>query len=149
MAGGIYRRESYERIPIDEKSEAEFSAVSTKLVKRTTWTVIHITSLLAVAIIGLTTGIVCGALSFGSLQINPVAQHFRTCTEPTLRREWRSLDRAEKENYITAVKCLKTISSQLSLNQTLYDDFPWVHKRFSEYCMISYPLLSSIRLLGC
>lgn len=56
------------------------------------------------------------------------------CKNPPLRREWRSLDRAEKHDYIEAVKCLKTVPSQVGENQTLYDDFPWVHMHYGEYC---------------
>lgn len=59
------------------------------------------------------------------------------CQDPTLRREWRSLGDQEKHDYIEAVKCLKTVPSQLDLNQTLYDDFPWVHIHFGEYCTSS------------
>ena len=65
-----------------------------------------------------------------------------TCRDATLRREWRSLDTAEKMDYIRAVKCLKTLPSQLQLNQSLYDDFPWVHKRFGEYAHDAAPFLA-------
>lgn len=54
------------------------------------------------------------------------------CNHIATRREWRTLSLAEKESYIKAVKCLKTRPSKLELNQTLYDDFPWVHSRVGE-----------------
>lgn len=57
------------------------------------------------------------------------------CKDPPLRKEWRSLDRIEKHDYIKAVKCLKTMPSQVGQNQTLYDDLPWVHMHYGEYCM--------------
>lgn len=65
-----------------------------------------------------------------------------TCRKPELRREWRSLNRAEKIDYIQSVKCLKTLPSRLQLNQTLYDDFPWIHKHFGEYAHDAAPFLA-------
>lgn len=62
----------------------------------------------------------------------------QTCTNPSLRREWRSLAAAEKKAYIDAVKCLGETPSVLGLNQTLYADFPWVHNRIGEYCMTCF-----------
>ena len=59
----------------------------------------------------------------------------KACYQPALRKEWRSLERIEKLNYIEAVQCLKSISSQRGLNQSLYDDFPWVHMHYGETCM--------------
>ena len=59
----------------------------------------------------------------------------KSCDQPALRKEWRSLERTEKLNYIEAVLCLKSTPSQLGLNHSLYDDFPWVHMHFGETCM--------------
>lgn len=56
------------------------------------------------------------------------------CQSPALRKEWRSLDCQEKVQYIQAVQCLKKRPSELGLNHTLYDDFPWVHIHFGENC---------------
>ena len=58
------------------------------------------------------------------------------CPNPPTRREWRSLSRDEKQDYLTAVQCLREKPSRLGLNQSLYDDFPWVHIRFGGYCML-------------
>lgn len=63
------------------------------------------------------------------------------CQSPALRKEWRSLDSQEKFQYIEAVQCLKKRPSELGLNHTLYDDFPWVHIHFGENCK---PLLPDI-----
>ncbi|KAL8710083.1 MAG: hypothetical protein Q9225_007361, partial [Loekoesia sp. 1 TL-2023] len=68
--------------------------------------------------------------------------HAKTCKSPALRREWRSLSQEEKIEYIQAVKCLKTVPSLLQLNQTLYDDFPWVHKNFGEDSHDAAPFLA-------
>ena len=51
-----------------------------------------------------------------------------SCSQPAIRREWRTLSKADKNDYIVAVKCLGTKESKLRDNGTLYDDFPWVHK---------------------
>ena len=56
------------------------------------------------------------------------------CTKPTIRREWRDLSDTEKSDYIEAVQCLRSSPSRLGLNQTLYDDFPYVHSRNGEAC---------------
>ena len=54
------------------------------------------------------------------------------CQQPTTRREWRTLSKPERFDYVTAVKCLATKPSKLRNNGTLYDDFPWVHKHLSS-----------------
>lgn len=59
----------------------------------------------------------------------------QTCQAPVTRREWRSLSNFEKQGYITAVQCLRKRPSILTLNQSLYDYFPWIHSRVGEYCM--------------
>lgn len=56
------------------------------------------------------------------------------CTDPVIRREWRGLSDAEKSDYIEAVQCLRSSPSRLGLNQSLYDDFPYVHSRNGEAC---------------
>lgn len=56
------------------------------------------------------------------------------CTSPVIRREWRDLSDAEKSDYVEAVQCLRSSPSRLGLNQTLYDDFPYVHSRNGEAC---------------
>ena len=50
------------------------------------------------------------------------------CTQPTIRKEWRTLSKTQKSAYISAVQCLSTKPSKLRENGTLYDDFPWVHQ---------------------
>ena len=65
--------------------------------------------------------------------LSPTGFHPR-CSSPGIRHEWRSLSRSQQEAYITAVKCLKRKPSRLNLNQTLYDDFPYIHASIGEYC---------------
>lgn len=59
---------------------------------------------------------------------------FRKCTKPAIRREWRQLSTSEKFDYITAVKCLHEIPSQLNSLGKLSDDFSWVHIKIGSYC---------------
>ncbi|KAH8714043.1 hypothetical protein GQ44DRAFT_625199 [Phaeosphaeriaceae sp. PMI808] len=64
------------------------------------------------------------------------------CEYMSTRREWRTLEMSQKYEYIKAVKCLRTKSSRLGLNQSLYDDFPWVHSRIGEYVHDAAPFLA-------
>lgn len=73
-----------------------------------------------------------GIVSNGQVISSPTAG---LCKDPSTRREWRTLSRWQKEEYIQAVQCLSTTESNLGLNQTLHDDFPWVHSRIGNYCM--------------
>ncbi|KAH7313855.1 hypothetical protein B0I35DRAFT_480502 [Stachybotrys elegans] len=52
-----------------------------------------------------------------------------TCTSPSKRIEWRSLDEATQKAYTDAVMCMTKKQSQpsLGLSTTLYDDFPYIH----------------------
>lgn len=52
----------------------------------------------------------------------------KPCLRPTIRREWRTLARADRNAYIAAVQCLATKPSKLYTNGSLYDDFPRVHQ---------------------
>lgn len=74
--------------------------------------------------------------SYDVIQSNPTpsVKSALACGNPSTRREWRSLSTTEKHNYLEAVECLRETPSRLGLNQSLYDDFPWVHSRIGEYC---------------
>ena len=61
------------------------------------------------------------------------------CKDPPTRREWRTLSRSQKKEYVEAVQCLSAIESNLGLNQTLHGDFPLIHSSVGNYCM-STPL---------
>ncbi|KAH9819102.1 hypothetical protein DFH28DRAFT_1219089 [Melampsora americana] len=53
------------------------------------------------------------------------------CSSITVRKEWRSMARADQKSYLSAVKCLLTKPSTLQPNSKLrlYDDFESVHDR--------------------
>ena len=81
----------------------------------------------------------CAVLGFGGgILVKPKVDSksliSSTCTDPVIRREWRDLSNVEKSDYIAAVQCLRNSPSRLALNQTLYDDFPYVHSRNGEAC---------------
>lgn len=61
------------------------------------------------------------------------SQHSQSCTSPATRREWRSLSHLEKDEYISAVKCLPTQPSILGFDHRLYNDFAFVHSRLGNY----------------
>lgn len=87
----------------------------------------------------LCTALLCIALGFwgGFVVIQKIDIKSLTstaCTDPVIRREWRDLSDVEKGDYIAAVQCLRNSPSRLGLNQTLYDDFPYVHSRNGEAC---------------
>lgn len=52
----------------------------------------------------------------------------RSCQDPPIRREWRTLWKEEKKAYIAAVLCLTHKKSILQDLGSLYDDFVWVHQ---------------------
>ncbi|KAI0521558.1 putative tyrosinase [Xylaria bambusicola] len=54
------------------------------------------------------------------------------CIEPAVRREWRTLRRADRLEYLRAVKCLSSIPSAVC-NGTLHDEFSYIHRRVGEY----------------
>ena len=65
---------------------------------------------------------------------NASIEHAPLCREPAVRQEWRSLRDSQKENYLQAVQCLRMKPSRILSNQTLFEDFPWVHSRIGGYC---------------
>ena len=67
-----------------------------------------------------------------------------SCGNIAIRREWRSLSENEKQNYIDAVQCTRKTPSLLRLNQSLYDDFPYVHMTWGEP---GTPMSSSVLLM--
>ena len=67
--------------------------------------------------------------------VNTFSTH-APCINPVTRREWRSLSVSEKRDYIKGVQCLRSKPSRLSLNQSLYDDFPYFHVFHGEPCTL-------------
>ena len=95
----------------------------------------HYLRILLIATSCLALGFTSGALiRYHDSGIRSSASFSSKCTNPPTRREWRSLSGLEKKNYIDAVQCLRRTPSKLGLNQTLYDDFPYVHSRVGSYC---------------
>ncbi|KAI1273109.1 hypothetical protein F5Y07DRAFT_411916 [Xylaria sp. FL0933] len=63
------------------------------------------------------------------IQASPTNSSRVLCVEPPVRREWRSLKTHEREDYLSAVKCLYNTSSELVGKGSIIDDFTWVHVR--------------------
>ena len=80
----------------------------------------------------LTVGIAC-AVAFSVLVRHDPKAH-SACVNPPYRREWRTLSEEQQQDYLTAVLCLKDTPSRLGMNQSLWDDFPWVHALIGGYC---------------
>ena len=91
-----------------------------------------------------------GGFTWGSpRKISSVHQDYQAnlfspqCTNPSTRREWRSLSLSEKRSYIRAVKCLTEKPTQLRADGVLYDDFPYTHSKIGNYsksfCSIPVP----------
>jgi hypothetical protein len=94
------------------------------------------------------------SLMLGGLGVAVICNHqlqtFTTssvaiCKDPVTRHEWRSLGSDEKREYIAAVQCLKETPSRLGLNQSLYDDFPYIHSTVGNGSV--YNLLLKEKLL--
>lgn len=88
--------------------------------------------------------VLCIVLGFGGgilIEQNIGAKSLASisCANPVVRREWRDLSDAERSEYVDAVQCLRRTPSRLGLNQTLYDDFPYVHSRNGEACESEHP----------
>ncbi|KAL2060132.1 hypothetical protein VTL71DRAFT_9954 [Oculimacula yallundae] len=49
------------------------------------------------------------------------------CANPQIRKEWRTLSTSEKLSYISSVKFLQNLPSQLDTGGSRYDDFPYIH----------------------
>ncbi|KAH8668672.1 hypothetical protein BX600DRAFT_510745 [Xylariales sp. PMI_506] len=56
-----------------------------------------------------------------------------SCSQPVLRREWRTLSTAEQSEYLRAVRCLHDLPSGLGLSGKLSDDFPWIHFNIGNF----------------
>lgn len=69
-----------------------------------------------------------------------------TCTKPAIRREWRSLSIAERDEYIDSVFCLRSKPSKLNANQTRYDDFAFIHHQFNDESTTYHSPLSEATL---
>lgn len=107
----------------------------------------YITGVVAVGVVGVAVGFTACLLLLSLKSSVPSSEYSpgpQRCSNPSLRREWRSLAESEKIEYIDAVQCLTTTSSTLGLNQSLYDDFAWIHKRIGEYCMHRMSNMSAV-----
>ncbi|ELU41097.1 Tyrosinase domain-containing protein [Rhizoctonia solani AG-1 IA] len=59
------------------------------------------------------------------------------CTNPVIRKEWRTLSQDQRDQFHKAVKCLQDKPSALNVEESrnLYDDFTYVHYTINETTM--------------
>lgn len=62
-----------------------------------------------------------------------VHEKSRTCRDPAVRQEWRSLSFLQRREYISAVRCLQNRPSTIGLDHTLHDEFTWIHSRLGNF----------------
>lgn len=131
--GGILSSVKYTRVfALQECEESKRDVVNTivdefsecRQRKQYTWWVIVALSL---------GGLIAGGAAFLSLKSAPDS----SCRNPVVRREWRSLSRDEKEEYIGATQCLQQNPSRLGLDHSLYHDFPYIHIHVGNHCEYS------------
>lgn len=60
----------------------------------------------------------------------------QVCTQPVVRREWRTLSNDEKDAYVSAVLCLSGQPSLLHPIGTSHDDFAWLHANIGASCKL-------------
>ncbi|VTT64566.1 unnamed protein product [Fusarium fujikuroi] len=58
-----------------------------------------------------------------------------------IRIEWRKLSKSSQAEYISAVKCLDKMQSQLGLKTSRYNDFPYVHRTLNVQIEFNLHLL--------
>ncbi|KAG4440811.1 hypothetical protein IFR05_003683 [Cadophora sp. M221] len=83
--------------------------------------------LLPVSLLALT----LSAIPIASAAPTPIYRR-SNCTNPTVRKEWRTLSRSDQINYVEAVNCLTTKTSRIGLTTPLYDDFPYIHNQLNN-----------------
>lgn len=93
------------------------------------------TSLLVICTLSLAGGFVWGQSSQKHTSSSRGGYNPR-CAIPSTRREWRSLGRSEKMDYIGAVQCLRSQPSRVRNEGVLYDDFPFIHNQVGGYCKL-------------
>ncbi|KAK2025705.1 Di-copper centre-containing protein [Colletotrichum zoysiae] len=65
-----------------------------------------------------------------------------SCENPYFRREWRSLSKQEKKDYLDAFQCFIDSPSVMGLNGSLYNDFSWVHNLVAHSTHTKAPFLT-------
>lgn len=74
-----------------------------------------------------------------SLHIHPLANS-RVSKSLDIRREWRTLSKKERQEYVDAAVCLTKTRSQRDARVTIHDDFSYLHSAIGNYCKDSKPM---------
>lgn len=121
---------SFDERKIDEEDfkELRSSAISTR---RNVWGRFIKLSLLCAVFLGI--GIGFGYLGRGHLRSASSSHHTESqedyCTVTPTRREWRTLEPLEKNDYIRAVRCMSYEVSKARGDGFLFDDFPYLRAK--------------------
>ena len=121
----------YEVLAQDEKPERfeETKSVSFIRALKAKTILLRILSLLLVALIII--AIALGKVWYGYAEVKPIRSK---CSSPAVRSEWRTLNSMDQRAYIRSVLCLHEKASRLGLNQSLYDDFSYIHYLAESQC---------------
>lgn len=134
MRLSFWRRASqYSSVPeSDDPEDARSPSPAIKKREPLWWIFVSITTFLCFF------SVVTFALSFFPSSFVPLRQ----CGSPTVRREWRTLERNERLAYVQAARCLTESPSSRRSNTSIHDDFVLLHSRIGNYCMYSLGVLS-------
>lgn len=137
MFGVPQRRGDYSPVPSDQdhvfdptKPRKKWSRLSGSSLS---FKLICITTLIIFLTISFISGTLIGR--FVARSPSTQIQNRKRCDDLVTRREWRTLSVAEKQDYLSAVQCLRNTPSRLHKEYSLYDDFPWLHTRVGKYCI--------------
>jgi tyrosinase len=74
-----------------------------------------------------------------------------SCSNPLVRKEWRDLSDAEKQAYISAVLCMKSVPPRTSQtftgSKSRYDDFIAVHSNETNHIHFVVRIMVIYRVL--
>ncbi|GKT84519.1 tyrosinase-like protein [Colletotrichum tofieldiae] len=129
------QQQQYVHVPTsDALRDPDFAERLPKVApRRVLSTYIRVAGLLCAAVLGVSVIFALGYTSSHHWRAElspagtPVDASGSSCKEPYFRREWRSLSKQEKRDYIDAFQCFIDSPSVMGLNGSLYNDFSWVH----------------------
>lgn len=119
----------YTRLPENDVEESQQSPECLDLIQ-SSWNVKKCIKTTRIVLLSSLLVATCGLVAILMISANLPS---RSCSNPTVRKEWRQLNASEKSNYISAVKCLQKHPSKTTGVGRLSDDFPWLHRRVNKY----------------
>ncbi|GKT58439.1 tyrosinase-like protein [Colletotrichum tofieldiae] len=144
------QQQQYVHVPTsDALRDPDFAERLPKVApRRVLSTYIRVAGLLCAAVLGVSVIFALGYTSSHHWRAElspagtPVDASGSSCKEPYFRREWRSLSKQEKRDYIDAFQCFIDSPSVMGLNGSLYNDFSWVHNLVAHSTHTKAPFLT-------